>query len=80
MVYVGTEDFEAVYWLLAYYLAIPLPLILIPDVLGNITGTTFGRPGPIVNKKSPSAVLELLGWFFLFFPLAIFFVEILILS
>ncbi len=69
--YMITDDQEVLLIMIAYHIIFPLPLIIFSRELGSLTGTTFMRPGPIINKPSHPGVLKVIGWVLLFIPLLI---------
>ena len=69
--YILTNDQEILLAIMAYHLIFSLPLIFFKNELASLTGTTFMRPGPVVNKPSHPGVLKAIGWTLLLIPLLI---------
>lgn len=50
----------------AIFLVLPMACIWFPDVVGNLTGISFGIARPIITQKTPAIAVALGGWFLLF--------------
>lgn len=74
ILYLLTDDKETLLIMIVYHIVFPLPLIIFNEELGSLTGITFMRPGPIVNKPSHPTILKIIGWILLLIPLLISFI------
>jgi len=50
--YLLIGDKETLFVMIVYHIIFPLPLIIFSKELGSLTGITFMRPGPVINKPS----------------------------